>query len=104
MSGHTNTARRVEIIANQSIEEDVIDQLTEAGHGDSFTYLHPVYGRGSTGRREGSATWPETNVMFVVYLTAAEARTLQKAMHTLKEKFPQEGIKVWISAAAMEEL
>ncbi len=100
MSTDNATARRVEIIANQSIEEDVIDRLTRAGHGESFTYMRPVYGRGSAGRREGSSTWPETNVMFVVYLSAKEARILHESMQSLKETFPREGIKVWISAAA----
>lgn len=88
---------RVDIIANQSIEENLIDELVALGHGESFSYIHPVYGRGTSGRREGSAVWPETNVMFVVFLDGGTADTLAERVLDLRRRFPKEGIRCWIS-------
>jgi len=95
---------RVDIIANQSIEENVIDELTTLGHGESFSYIHPVYGRGTNGRREGSAVWPETNVMFVVFLDDGTADALAERIRTLRRQFPKEGIRCWVSEAPTSEI
>ena len=94
--------KRLEIIANQAVEEDIIEALESVGYGESFTYLHPVYGRGKRGRREGSAVWPETNVMFLVYLDARTAEAFLARLRILKEKFPAEGIKCWLSEGPLE--
>lgn len=96
--------KRMDIIANQSIEENVIEELAAVGHGDEFTYMHPVYGRGKNGRREGSPVWPETNVMFVVYLEEDTARALAKRIHELASRYPNEGIRCWLSNAAIHEI
>jgi len=96
--------KRLEIIANQAIEEDIIELLEQAGYGESFTYLHPVYGRGRKGRREGSAVWPETNVMFLIYIDSDHASEIMKRMGELKKRFPQEGIKCWLGEGPRETI
>ncbi len=96
--------KRLEIIANQAIEEDIIEALETVGHGESFTYFHPVFGRGRKGRREGSAVWPETNVMFLVYVKKKTAEEFLELMRGIKEKFPEEGIKCWIGEGPQESL
>lgn len=101
---HHRPEKRLDIIANQSVEEDIIDQLVAVGHGEEFTYLHPVYGRGGSGRREGSAIWPETNVMFIVYLEEDQALALAGRIARMKEQFPNEGIRCWLSDAGAHEL
>jgi len=88
--------KRLEIIANQAAEEDIIEGLEAAGCGDSFTYFHPVFGRGKQGRREGSEVWPETNVMFLVYLDSETAHAFMDQLRELKKRFPAEGIKCWL--------
>ncbi|MBN2625076.1 MAG: hypothetical protein JXA95_00315 [Spirochaetales bacterium] len=96
--------KRLEIIANQAIEEDIIDVLDSSGYGESFTYLHPVFGRGRKGRREGSAVWPETNVMFLIYIDSEHAAQIMTKMGELKKKFPQEGIKCWLGDGPQETI
>ncbi|MDC7218390.1 MAG: hypothetical protein PQJ59_00510 [Spirochaetales bacterium] len=88
--------KRLEIIANKAVEEDIIAVLEECGYGESFTYFHPVFGRGKKGRREGSAIWPESNVMFLIYIETGHGPTILERMKVLKEEFPQEGIKCWL--------
>jgi hypothetical protein len=87
--------KRIEIVVNQAVEEEVIELLTDEGHGDAFTYTHPVYGRGGSGRREGSAVWPETNSLFVVYTNDDTGKNLLAGVKHLKTRFPKEGIKAW---------
>ena len=96
--------KRLEIIANQAVEEDIIELLEAVGHGESFTYFHPVYGRGKKGRREGSPVWPETNVMFLVYADVETAHVFMEKLKILKETFPAEGIKCWIGEGPREEV
>ena len=94
--------KRLEVIANQAVEEDIIEILEAVGHGESFSYFHPVYGRGKKGRREGSAVWPETNVYFLVYLDTETAHRFMEKLRTLKETFPEEGIRCWLSEGPLE--
>ena len=94
--------KRLEIIANQAIEEDIIEELEAIGYGDSFTWFHPVFGRGKQGRREGSAVWPETNVMFLVYLDNETADAFMDRLKKLKKTFPSEGIKYWLGDGPRE--
>ena len=96
--------KRLEIIANQAIEEDIIEELEAVGHGERFTYFHPVFGRGKNGRREGSAVWPETNVMFLVYLDADAAHAFMDRLKALKRRFPAEGIKCWLGDGPQESV
>ncbi len=96
--------KRLEVIANQAVEEDIIEVLEAVGHGESFTYFHPVYGRGKKGRREGSAVWPETNVYFLVYLESEAAHRFMEKLRTVKESFPEEGIRCWLSDVVVESV
>ncbi|WP_028974180.1 PG0541 family transporter-associated protein [Spirochaeta cellobiosiphila] len=96
--------KRLEIIANQAVEEDIISLLEQAGYDESFTYIHPVYGRGKKGRREGSAVWPETNVMFFIYLDKGNEKMILEGIKQIKEKFPEEGIKCWMGEGPQTSL
>ncbi|MDC7126061.1 MAG: hypothetical protein PQJ46_10880 [Spirochaetales bacterium] len=96
--------KKIEIISNQAIEADIIEILELAGYGESLTYLHPVYGRGGNGWREGSAVWPETNVMFLVYLDKGNEEQIMEDLKKLKEKFPNEGIKAWLIECELESI
>ncbi len=96
--------KKIEIVANQAVEEDIVELLTELGYGESFTYQHPVFGRGKRGRREGSAIWPETNVMFLLYFDGSDVDSFLKSFRELKNRFPEEGIKCWIGDGLYETL
>jgi len=87
---------KVEIIANQAIEEDIIEELEQVGYGESFTYLYPVFGRGRHGRREKSAVWPEENVLFQIEMEEESCEQLLLRLKDLKSRFPKEGMRCYI--------
>lgn len=95
---------RVEIIANRAIEEDVIEVLETVGYGETFTVVNPVYGRGTSGWREASSVWPETNVIIIVYLDRSGADRLTSALVELKKNFPREGLRCWEVESAVRLL
>jgi hypothetical protein len=86
---------RVEIIANHSVEENILDALRSEGAGKSYTQYPNVFGVGSRGPRMGDAIWPETNFALVVWCEEEEARAIGRAVVRVKQQFPDEGIKVF---------
>jgi len=50
--------KRVEIIANRSVEEDLMERLALAGLDGAYTKFPVVHGSGRQGRREGETVWP----------------------------------------------
>lgn len=87
---------RIEIIANQAIEEDIIETLSLNGFGENFTYINHVYGRGGHGRREGSAIWPEENVIFIVMTEEDRLDSLLAELQKIKNEFIMEGMQCYI--------
>ncbi|MBN1997633.1 hypothetical protein JW935_08785 [candidate division KSB1 bacterium] len=88
--------KRVEIISNKAIEEEIIAVLGIVGHKEAFTLLSPVFGRGRKGRREGSAVWPEQNSLFIVHIEDEKIEALQVALKKVKENFSVENLRCYI--------
>ncbi|MDR1587428.1 MAG: hypothetical protein LBS57_08240 [Treponema sp.] len=86
---------RVEIIANHSVEENILDALAKAGVGKYYTKFPNILGVGSSGPRMGDAIWPEENFVLVFWCEEEEARAIARAAAGVKESFPDEGIKVF---------
>jgi hypothetical protein len=86
---------RVEIIANHSVEENILEVLAKEGVGKYYTKYPNILGVGSSGPRMGDAVWPEENFALVIWCEAEEARAIQRAVLSVKQKFPGEGIKVF---------
>jgi len=86
---------RVEIIANHSVEENILEALAKEGVGKYYTKYPNILGVGSSGPRMGDAVWPEENFALVIWCEAEEARAIQRAVHSVKQKFPGEGIKIF---------
>jgi hypothetical protein len=86
---------RVEIIANHSVEENIMEALASANVGKYYTKYPNVFGVGSTGPRMGDAIWPEENFALVIWCEEEEARSIAQAAAAVKERFPDEGIKVF---------
>ena len=59
--------KRIEIIANRSIEGDLHDALKEAGAAQHYTKIPVVHGVGNSGPRMGDHIWPEENFIMIVY-------------------------------------
>lgn len=86
--------KKVEIIANQSIQPDVVDALNALQIGDRYTVIPNILGSGSTGGRFGTTVWPEYNFMMVLYVDDDKVEPLARCCRKIKELFPDEGIKM----------
>jgi hypothetical protein len=52
-------------------------------------------GVGRSGPKMGDAIWPEENFALVIWCEDEEARTIEQALAAVKERFPDEGIKLF---------
>jgi hypothetical protein len=86
---------RVEIIANHSVEENILEALKDEGAGKFYTKYPGVFGVGSAGPRMGDAIWPEENFALVIWCEEDEAEAIERAVAKVKAKFPDEGIKLF---------
>jgi hypothetical protein len=86
---------RIEIIANHSVEENILEAFAREQVGKYYTKHPNVFGVGSSGPRMGDAIWPEENFALVVWCEEEEARGIARAVASVKERFPGEGIKLF---------
>jgi len=86
---------RIEIIANHSVEENILEALAKEQVGKYYTKYPNILGVGSSGPRMGDAVWPEENFSLVIYCELEEARGIQRAVMKIKQQFPDEGIKLF---------
>ncbi|MDR3130649.1 MAG: hypothetical protein LBU18_03810 [Treponema sp.] len=86
---------RIEIIANHSVEENILEALQREGAGKYYTKYPGVYGVGSAGPRMGDAIWPEENFAIVIWCDEDEADRIARAVSVVKVHFPDEGIKMF---------
>jgi hypothetical protein len=86
---------RVEIIANHSVEENILDAFKAEGVGKYYTKYPNIFGIGSAGPRMGDAIWPEENFALVIWCEEEEVLGIERAVAVVKENFPGEGIKLF---------
>jgi len=86
---------RVEIVANRSVEENILEALAKEGVAKFYTKIPNVLGVGACGPRMGDAVWPEENFALIVWCEQDEADGIERAIKRVKEKFPGEGIKLF---------
>ena len=94
---------RIEIIANHSVEENILEALAKEDAGKYYTKYPSILGVGSTGPRMGDAVWPEENFALVIWCGQEEAAAIERAVASVKEKFPDEGIKVFTLSASAQQ-
>ena len=87
---------QVNIVANQSVEDDIIEALEQALPHIQYTIVPTVTGKGGDNYKLGTTTWPEQNFMMIVYIREEDIRLLKATIYMLKKKFPKEGIKLFI--------
>jgi hypothetical protein len=91
--------KRMELMANRSVEEELTGAL-EAGLSDFYYTLLPVvHGRGKSQYRLGTPIWPEENFLLISYLDDRDAETAQFIVAEIKNRFPKEGIKLFFIRA-----
>jgi hypothetical protein len=86
---------RIEIVANHSVEENLLEAFAREKVGKFYTKYSNVFGVGSSGPRMGDAIWPEENFALVIWCEEEEARGIARATAAVKEQFPDEGIKLF---------
>ena len=86
---------RVEIVANQSVQENIMESLKDHGVGKYYTLYPNVFGTGNCGPRMGDAIWPEMNFVMVIWCEESEALEINRAVAKVKEQYPDEGIKIF---------
>ncbi len=88
---------RVEIICNQSIQDDVIELLEQEIQDIQYTIIENVNGKGLSSKKLGNTTWPEMNFLLFAYTTLQNAKKIKIIVEALKKKFPKEGISIFFS-------
>lgn len=87
---------RCEIIANQSVEDDIIEILERTIPKFEYTIDENLYGRGRNSRKLGNSVWPEMNFVMTTYINEENAVIVESCVNQVKEKFPKEGINLFI--------
>lgn len=95
---------RIEIIANQSVQEEIIKNLEAVIPDFCYSLIPLVYGRGKKSYKLGSTTWPETNFILIAYCPETAETDIQTVIEYEKKKFPDEGIKIFIMHEKNPEL
>jgi len=90
---------RAEVIANQSVQDDIIQVLEENISDILYTILPLAHGRGKSNYKLGDGTWPETNFVLVSYIEDYDKDNFQAIVDAVKKRFPDEGIKVFFVKA-----
>ena len=91
--------KRMELIANRSVENEIMEVLEKNIQDFFYTMLPQAQGRGKTKYRQGTATWPELNFLLIAYLDDDNAVKAEAAVRGVKRQFPREGIKVFVMDA-----
>lgn len=87
---------RCEIIANQSVEDDIIELLETTIPDFEYTIDENLCGRGRSSRKLGNSVWPEMNFVLTAYVTEDDAELVRTCINQIKEKFPHEGINLFV--------
>lgn len=88
--------KRIEIIANHSVEVDIIEGIRKAGV-KGFTLIPSVHGMGNTNPKMGSSVWPEENFILIIYTEGETAEKIAQTIAEIKIRFPSEGIKYFVT-------
>ena len=88
-------AFRCEIIANQSVKDDLIDELEKALPKIQYSLCSQTLGRGEKARKLGNSVWPEMNFILTAYIKSADLSVLQNAVEIVKRRFRGEGIQLF---------
>jgi hypothetical protein len=93
--------KRLEIIANQSVHDELIDELERSLPEMEYTLLPLVHGKGRRKRKLGTRTWPETNFLLICYMDEVCAEKASAAVSSLARRFPDEGIFAAIAEVSL---
>jgi len=95
---------RTEVIANRAVEEDLLEEFAALNVFDQHTRIPGVHGVGTSGQRRGDHIWPEENVLFLFYGDRESGDRVVEAVRRIKERFPDEGVRLFQFKADVFEL
>mgnify|MGYP007069840472 FL=1 len=90
---------RCEIIANQSVQDEIVSLMEEHIPGVLYTIIPTVTGRGKNSYKMGNGTWPETNFVLISYVDDGQVAMMKAIIKAVKERFAGEGIKLFLVRA-----
>lgn len=90
---------RCEIIANQSVQDEIVSLMEEHIPDVLYTIIPTVVGRGKNSYKMGNGTWPETNFILVSYIEDEHIAMMKAIIKAVKERFTSEGIKLFLVKA-----
>ena len=93
--------KRMEVVANSSVESDIIEALEKVIPDFYYTLLPEIHGKGRTRYKFGDSVWPELNFLIISYLDDYFAIKAKEALIKIKKGFPDEGIKFFIMEAEL---
>ena len=89
--------KRVEIIANHSVEEDIMESLEKNRLAEYYTKIPSIHGRGNADPKRGDHIWPEENFILIIYCEEEQAGMIEGAIDEIRELFPDEGIRCFVT-------
>ena len=92
--------KRIEIICNNSVFEDVQELLLEL-RVKAYTKIENVHGVGTEGQKWGDAVWPQENFIMTIYCGSDSVSEIVDGFRALKTRFPTEGLKLFLSDAEL---
>ena len=93
---------RVEIIANQSVMDDITELLEDEIPDFEYTMITGCQGKGRHSKKIGDTVWPEMNFALFTYVEKEDALKVKAVVEAVKNRFPNEGISLFFTKA--EEL
>ena len=88
---------RAEIIANQSVQDDIQELLEQEIPDIEYTVFQEVKGKGLTSKKIGDTVWPEMNFILFAYVNHDSAVKIKQIMEETKQKFPREGMSYFFT-------
>ncbi|PIE04732.1 MAG: hypothetical protein CSA76_02580 [Spirochaetales bacterium] len=89
--------KRVEIIANHSVEQEITDLLQARELLSHFTKIPSVHGQGNSEPKRGDHIWPEENFILIIYGSEEKAAAVEAAVEEVRSQFPNEGICCFVT-------
>lgn len=88
---------RAEIIANQSVQDDIEELLEKEIPDIQYTVMQEIHGKGLTSKKLGNTVWPEMNFVLFSYVSEENAKKIKEIVEQTKKKFPREGISLFFA-------
>ena len=89
--------KRIELIANQSVEDDIFEAFKKRDIVKAYTKIPSVHGSGNSTPKRGDHIWPEENFLLLIFCEDSEAELIKETISKIKLQFENEGIKLFES-------